>query len=217
MRDAILIQHATPDMGFDKMIYLTREHNQAYCEKFNFDYRCEISNYERHVETGQWMKIKLIQEALQAGYKYIVWIDADAMIINPSVDLRDATQADKIGACWHRIPQLHHWNVGVLYVGNSDNVVNFVDQWMASYPAPNDGWFEQGVFNRMGMTDSTVTTISDKWNATIDVSMCPDAVVLGFHGQGDSEYRYNQMKQVFYNLFPEQEAKAQGEREVTNG
>jgi hypothetical protein len=122
------------------------------------------------------------------------------MIADMETDLRDAIQAGKIGACWHRIPQINHWNVGVLYLDNSEPVRDFISDWLASYPAPKDGWFEQGVFNRMAMKSKTVVTLSDKWNATINVSMVPDAVVLGFHGAGNAQQRYGLMKQALAEL-----------------
>lgn len=197
MRDALLIQHAYPGRGFEKMIELTREHNQAYCDKHGFDFQCVVEDNLIAVDNGAWAKIKYIKEALREGYQYIVWLDADAMIIDTSVDLREAVQYKKISACWHRIPQLNHWNVGVLYIYNSPNVVDFVDKWFNSYPPPADGWFEQGVFNRLALKNNTVITASDRWNATIDVSMVPDAVVMGFHGQGDAEYRYKLIQEVF--------------------
>ena len=220
--NAVLIQQAYPEGKFPSyigMLELTAEHNKKYCERHGFDYWCEISeNEDMPLGTGGWRKIELILKALEHGYQYIVWLDADAMIKDVDTDLRDAVEVGKIGACWHRIPQLNHWNVGVLYLHNAPQVVEFVRQWLASYPPPNDGWYEQGVFNRMGMQSKVVSTISDKWNSTIDVSLVPDAVVLGFHGQGDAKQRTKIMTDAFNRLFPNEKALAtQGMSEVNNG
>jgi len=122
------------------------------------------------------------------------------MIIDFESTLEDAIVRDKIGACWHRIPQLNHWNVGVMYIHNSSDTREFIDKWLASYPPPRDGWNEQGVFNRMGREGNTVVTVSDKWNATIDVNMVPDAVVLGFHGQGGANDRYEMMSRTLEKI-----------------
>ena len=201
MNNAVLIQHSYPG-PFEKMLELTREHNNTYCNRYDFDYWLETFEKESlPMSQGAWLKIELIQRAMQQGYRDIVWLDADAMIVDVETDLRDAIQHNKIGACWHRIPQLNHWNVGVLYISNTDETRRFVDDWLASYPPPANGWFEQGVFNRMGLQSKTVVTISDKWNATIDVNMVPDAVVLGFHGQGNAEHRYKLMQQTYERLF----------------
>ena len=201
MNNAVIIQHVYPGLGFEKMMELTRTHNVSYCNFHKFDYQTHCYANELDVNNGGWVKIELIRAALKAGYEYIVWLDADAMIIDVSVDLRHAFEAGKIGAAWHRIPQLNHWNVGVMYVHNTPDTSAFISQWLASYPPPKDGWMEQGVFNRMGKAGKIVSTVSDKWNATIDVNLVPDAVVLGFHGQGDAEYRYGMMEETFKRLF----------------
>jgi len=203
MNNTVLIQQIYPDTPGVKMLELTRAHHQAYCDKWDMDYWCEISNplptYD--VALGSWGKIGLIFQAMDQGYRNIIWLDADTLIVDLQTDLRDAIQLNKIGACWHRIPQLNHWNVGALYIDNTPETFAFVDEWLASYP-PKPQWLEQGEFNRLARQSRTVVTLSDKWNSTLDVSMVPDAVVLGFHGQGNTEYRYNLMKQTYDKLFP---------------
>ena len=144
--------------------------------------------------------MELIRQGLR-GYQSVVWLDADTLITDMETDLRDAIQLEKIGACWHRIPQMDHWNVGALYLDDCEAVRDFVDQWLAEYPGLNDGWMEQGAFNRLALQSKTVVTLSDKWNATLDVNMVPDAVVLGFHGQGDTKYRTQLMRDTYQKLF----------------
>ena len=215
MNDAVLIQHVYPGAGFEPMLELTKAHHAAYCEQHGFDYWCEVYEMPGYpMASGAWVKVDLLRKAINAGYKYIVWLDADAFIVDLKADLREAIAENKIGVCWHRIPQLNHWNTGVMYVYGSPTTQNFIERWFEAYPPPNDGWFEQGVFNHMAKRDATVVTLSDKWNATIDVSMVPDAVVLGFHGQDN---RYKKMKAIFERKFPKQEAAtAQGMSEVHN-
>lgn len=201
---AVIIQHAydLPDSYFVKMMELTKEHHAEYCEAHGFDFWHTYEQGLYSMEDGAWTKIELIQRAMNQGYQDIIWIDADALIVDEKVDLRKAVEVGKIGACWHRIPQLHHWNVGVLYISNTEETHKFVDEWLATYP-PADGWREQGHFNRMALENNVVVTLSDRWNATIDVSMVPDAVVMGFHGQNPWDRRYKQMLDAFTQLYPE--------------
>lgn len=205
MNDAILIQQIYPDTPGVKLFDLTREHHQVYCDRFNIDYQCLIDDPAPHFDKnlGQWAKIELISQAMR-HYTDIIWLDADTLIKDIDVNIRYAIQTHKIGACWQRIPQfpLGHWNTGALYIHNCDRTRAFMDAWIDAYPPPNDGWLEQGIFNRLGREMGTVVTLSDKWNATIDVSMVPDAVVLGFHGQGNPENRYNVMRAAMERLFP---------------
>jgi hypothetical protein len=197
VNDAILIQHIHPGYGFEPLLDLNHDRNEAYCDRHHMDYWPERWNDERYPAiTGAWLKIVLMIQALEKDYQSIFWLDADTLIWDLETDLREAIQPGHIGACWHRIPQLHHWNVGALYLDNTPQVLRFLRAWLASYPAPPDGWNEQGVFNRLARASGTVVTVSDRWNATLDVNMVPDAVVLGFHGQGPAEHRLDLMKRT---------------------
>jgi hypothetical protein len=216
--NAVLIQQIYPDTPGVAMLEMVKEHSAEYCKRHDIAYWDFVLNPRSDFDPlqGSWGKIELIRRAMAEDYEYIIWLDADTLITDFNTDLRDAIQPGKIGACWHRIPQLSHWNVGALYVSNTAETRAFIDEWLASYPPPADDWMEQGVFNRMAMKSKTVVTLSDKWNATLDVNMVPDVVVLGFHGQGDTEYRINIMKQTMDKLFPPEKAETpQGEREVT--
>jgi len=200
---AVLIQHIYPDTPGVKLFDITREHHEKYCDKHGIDYQCVIDDPcpELDKNTGSWGKVELIRRAL-IEYDDVVWLDADTLIVDMDTSLVDGVQYGKIGACWQRIPQLPqgHWNVGALYLSSTMETMEFVQSWIAAYP-PTDGWLEQGIFNRLGHETNIVVTLSDKWNATLDVSMVPDAVVLGFHGQGDPQFRYNSMKNAFDNIF----------------
>jgi hypothetical protein len=216
MKRSILIQQIYPDTPGVKLLEMTRNHHEAYCKRHGLDYRCVIDNPSTiPPEAGSWGKIQLIKDALADGYDSVIWLDADTLIVDMDTPLTKGVVAGKIGVCWHRIPQGDHWNVGTIYLDNTEETRAFIDAWLASYPPEYDGWMEQGVFNKMAQKSKTVVTISDRWNATLAVSMVPDAVVLGFHGQGDTKYRADLMKRTMDKLFPNQKADAaQGEREV---
>ncbi len=203
MNSALLIHQIYPpgkDPGFDlSQDYLDFcvKQNQPYCERHSFDYWHSIENLnpDGNTDLGSWTKVILIQRGLEAGYKFVVWLDVDTLIWRDE-DLRNACIPEHIGVCWHRIPQLDHWNIGAMYLGNSESVRQFVKDWLSAYPGDKDGWAEQGAFNRMARKSEVVQTISDRWNATQDYSMVPDAVVLGFHGAGNPKERLEKMRQT---------------------
>ncbi len=215
MNNAVLIQQTYPGEGYEAMIELTRKRNEDYCKRWGFDYQVHIDLVvpEWKMTDGGWAKLMLIRWALDNGYESVVWLDADAMIYDLDTDLREACK--DIGACWHRIPHLHHWNVGVMYFQNSPKVKQFVNEWIDKYPGAKDGWFEQGEFNRLAMKSKIVHTLSDRWNATLNVNMVPDAVVLGFHGQGNAKQRLALMEGAL--KISEQKAAGLGLSEVQNG
>ena len=216
VNNAVLIQQVWEGAVGDKGDYLplmelTKARNEAYCARHAFDFVYHVGTLDpkyASVWDGCWPKVELIQQALRKGYQYIVWMDPDALIRDLDTDLRDACPLG-IGACWMRIPQLDHWNVGVLYLQNTPEVVRFVDEWLAQFPGDKQ-WREQGVFNAMGMKSKVVFTIADRWNATMNYSMVPDAVVLGFHGNGDAPFRLSMMQETLKHLPEESSKLAQG-------
>lgn len=196
MNNAILIQQIYPNTEGVALLELTRHRNRDYCIRWQMDFQClESASSPRYanVKDGSWSKIELIKFALENGYKYVVWLDADTLIKDLDTDLRDAC-VNGIGTCWHRIPQLNHWNVGALYFVNTPAVREFIDAWLSGFPGLGDGWNEQGVFNKLARQSRVVQTISDRWNATLNYSMVPDAVVLGYHGYGTTQERLDAMK-----------------------
>lgn len=206
MNDALLLQQAYPNMppheDYMPMLELTKERNRNYCIYNRMDFQCLASASSpkyTDVHEGGWGKIELILRALEQGYRFVVWLDSDALIKDLSADLRDGC-INGIGVCWHRIPQMNHWNTGVMYIRNTPDVVEFCTEWLAAYPGLKDGWAEQGVFNRMAVKNPVVQTISDRWNATLNYSMVPDAVVLGFHGYGTPQERFKAMQATLEQL-----------------
>jgi hypothetical protein len=201
----LIIQQVYPDVPegvpYVQMADLCKDRHDRYCEKHGFDFRYvkgPTNPKYADVHKGGWDKIQLIKDALAEGRETIVWLDADAMVYDMETDLQDAC-VEGIGVCWHRIPQLDHWNTGVMYFRNTPEVVKFVDDWISKFPG-SDRWMEQGEFNKLAMQGKIVQTISDRWNATLNYTMVPDAVVLGFHGNGTPPQRFEMMKQALAKL-----------------
>lgn len=206
MNNAILIQQCWPgDVGglgdYEPLMQLTKNRNFDYCQAHDMDFLYHVGTVDpkyANVRQGGWVKIELIQQALAKGYEYIIWLDPDTLIVNLETDLRDGCPKG-IGACWQRIPQLNHWNVGALYLQNSDAAKEFIADWLASFPGERQ-WMEQGEFNRLAMKSRVVETISDRWNSTINYSMVPDAVVIGYHGGGNAMQRLEMMQGTLEKL-----------------
>lgn len=207
MNNAVLIQHAWPaevNADYAAMLEMQVERNQMYCDRHGFDYRAVVGNVKPEYadpHSGEWPKVELIRVALADGYQYVIFLDPDTLIIDPDTDLRDGCP-EGLGACWQRIPQLNHWNTGALYIRNSEAVRGFVDEWLSRFPGEFT-WKEQGEFNKIALQSRVVQTISDRWNATLNYSMVPDAVVLGFHGNGNPAERLALMQQTYRQYTPE--------------
>ena len=187
MNDALLLQHCSENWEGANLFKITTNRNIEYCLKHKMDF--ELTMFGEAPNHGDWMKVKLIREAMNKDYKYIIWLDADAVIVDAEHDLRNACTEGKIGACRHILTKadykiyLDHFNVGVLYVYNCEETREFVDKWLEGYPGTTKpAWYEQGVFN--DINDGTIQEVDAKYNATGKVNPSPTPVVLGFHGQG---------------------------------
>ena len=203
--NAVIIQHVYSNSCFTDMLRLCIQRHMAYSAAYNMDYWAFQGGLHRsHLpEAGAWSKIDLMKMALEDGYEYVFWIDADATIMDFNTDLRESVKDIHIGACVHdpaKSPYLksldvqRHINVGVMYLRNTDETRKFVQAWYDSYPGiPR--WAEQGSFNNLLATmPGIVTEIDDKWNATVNVNMVEKPVVKGYHGVMPIENRFGLMR-----------------------
>ncbi len=194
--DCLLIQQVSENSEHINLLKITTVRNLDYCLLHKTDYELLVSG--NVLDQGGWEKVRLIRAAMELPYKYIVYLDADTVIVDMKSDLRDGCPPDKIGACRHILTNppysayLDHLNVGALYVSNCEATRAFVDEWLAGFPGTTDPpWYEQGVFNRL--RGDIVIEIDAKYNATGQVNPSPNPVVLGFHGQGDVRQRFDLM------------------------
>lgn len=202
MRDSVIIQSSWGDNAFQDMLRLTYQRHSAYARAHNFDYW--NINGHIHPETfpGGWDKIYLIKYAMKQ-YKNIIWIDADATIMDFECDLRDALKGKKfdIGACvhdadWFKEPKWQipkHMNVGVLYIRNTERSAKFIEEWLTKFPG-HKRWQEQGSFNEMAESNDIVGVVDDKWNATVNVNMVDKPAVKGYHGVNPLITRFSLMR-----------------------
>ncbi len=191
--NAVIIQHVYSNSCFADMLRLCIQRHMAYAASHNMDYWALQGGLHRlHIpEAGAWSKIDLMKMALEDGYEYVFWIDADATIMDFNTDLRDSVKDIHIGACAHdpaksdylkSLNIARHVNVGVMYLRNTEQTRSFIQAWYDSYPGiPR--WAEQGSFNNLLVNmPGIVTEIDDKWNATVNVNMVEKPVVKGYHG-----------------------------------
>jgi len=209
MKTGIIIQQCFSSGEFVDMMRLTHARHTAYARAWDMDIWTIYGDLMTHLKMyhwGGWGKIDLIRRALEQGYKYIAWIDADAAIMDFNTDLRDALKGTDalIGACLHDAPwfaslgvPVHH-NTGCMYLRGGERALAFVKAWADTYEvAIKDRWLEQGQFNRM-ITEpewaGIFAEIPAKWNSTANVNECPNPVVAGWHGVSPVAQRLEMMK-----------------------
>lgn len=188
MNDTIIFQHVLSNSPCCEWLALTTPITLQYCLKHHMDYHCIVGTMNEM--PGHWDVPLLIKSFMDLKYTNVIYLDADTVIVDSNVDMREAIVTDKIGAVWHDMVRtegdLSHFNVGALYVANTAKVRYFVDLWIAKKPGNSMNkfplTFEQGVFNTFGTEMIIIHKLDNKWNAEIGISPSDHAVVQGFHG-----------------------------------
>jgi hypothetical protein len=170
------------------------------------DYMAYFGDYSnRDVMTGGWSKIKMMIDCLEKGYEYIFYLDTDTAIVDFTTDLRDAFTDKYIGCCEHNAKNFPkdwqvptHLNVGVTFVKNRPGILDFFNEWWNAFPG-DKRWVEQGSFNELAKKYTDwVFKMDDKFNATVNVNMCENPVIIGWHGVTPNNKRFALMKQTLY-------------------
>jgi hypothetical protein len=190
--NAIICQHTLFNTRHSELLSLTINHHLNYCSKHNFDYSYECSTINQ--KTGDWDKIDTIINALKK-YKYVVWLDVDAMIVDTSVDLREA-MFKPINVCEYPDPN-KHYHVGVMYFENSPILDNFMYDW--KHCQDNKiFWAEQGVFNYFarGKYKWIVKKLGNEWNSSKYYNPSDHPIVKAWHGWTEFEPRIKSMRKA---------------------
>jgi len=148
------------DYGQPDWFHITRKNHQAYADKWGYDYiSLMIDNQAVGDRHPTWLKIREIRRALDIGqWDWVVWIDADACIVNDEVDIaqwltaKEGKQWDVVlpkmqpdhenGKCWTKL------STGLMAVRNTDYSSIILDK-MWNTP----GEFRYGGFHEQSWMD----------------------------------------------------------------
>jgi len=203
MNDTIIIQQVYSNSDYLDMVKMTIQRHLDYCNKHKMDLHLEYGNVipEYPIEYGGWAKVELIKARLNPSllYKHVIWLDADAVIVDMSADLRDACpKSEGVGMTRNPLP-FPHFNVGMMYITNGETVRRFVREWLTWYPGPINGWHEQAMLNIMQLIPTyqgILCEIDFKYNSCKDAGTQVDKpVVQAFHGAGSGYERYTKMRE----------------------
>lgn len=185
------------------MLSMTIQHHLDYCGKHNFDYSYECSTINEKV--GDWDKLDTIIKALER-YKYVVWLDVDAMIVDTSVDLREA-MVKQINLCEYPDPN-PHFHVGVIYIKQDPETMKFMLDWKHC-EENKPFWAEQGVFNFFARDKykKIVHKLDHKWNSSTFYNPSRNPVVRGWHGYTEMDPRLASMQEQLDKLYPHKKKK----------
>jgi hypothetical protein len=190
INDTLLFQHVHSNSECMQWVAATLPLTLEYCFAWKMDYQLVNRSFgiSPNGEWGHWAVPELIREFMDLGYEKIIYLDADCVIVDSTVDFRSAFLPDFIGAVWHDLSVVHpnpdwsHFNVGALYIDNSVKVRHFIDLWLAGFPGTQEfPWLDQGVFGQIGAEQGIINKLDNRWNAG-HVSPSDHMIVHGLHG-----------------------------------
>lgn len=193
----VLLQVAS-DLENQERCRLTEPIHRAYCEKWGFQHVIAAPPYAGHAQAN-WDKLKILRSLLaEREGRYVVMIDADALVARDDIDLRSALPSHAfLGVnihpyVWPSVgdgQRTFHYNCGVLYFRSSPACIEFLDYWLShESDAARAGKSEQCVLNDILLGErewqAGVATLDQRWNANVHNQPHEDAAVVAWHGAG---------------------------------
>lgn len=123
------------DENHKKLLNITRKVYQNYCYLHGYCFsELEIKEFDR---PQSWFKVKAILEAMKSNNEYILWCDADSMILNPSCKIEEIVSNDKE---FYLAKDSMGLNCGIMLIKNSSEMQSFfrtVDSLYEEYKEPH--------------------------------------------------------------------------------
>ena len=183
----MLIQFAVGE-PHESLLRLTQDHHAAFCARFGIDYnyrdKTRLTDKRPH-----WRKVQLIAEALVAGYETVMWMDADAVIMTPKIDIMSFAGPDlSVCECFDSPTVERHYNTGVLFLRNTETVRRFVSMWDAT-PDTFTGWADQQGFIDLVKQNkefrNALTILPNAFNCVPVHMEADNPFIASAHGEGD--------------------------------
>lgn len=139
-KNICMLSFATPDIDFyAKPIFKS---NKAYAEKHGYDWK-EYWETLDESRPPPWSKILYILKTLEEGYDWVFWIDADAIIMNDSIELEKFIDNEyDFALC----KDAFSWNTGAWFVKNSDKAKELLNYTYSKEEHIDAFLWEQGAF-----------------------------------------------------------------------
>jgi hypothetical protein len=128
--------------------------------------------------------VELLIEAMEQGYDRVAWVDTDCVIVDPSVDLFDASGFGvAVCECFDSPTIERHLNTGVLLAARSDATMGFLRAWNAM---PTGGkWEDQSAFIELMAARpyrDLLTILPNRFNCLAVHMEAREPIIWAFHG-----------------------------------
>lgn len=129
---------------------------RCYCNRQGYDFIEQEGSIDKS-RHPTWSKIKLVENVLDMGYDWVMWIDSDAVITNKNIKIEDIISTYDI----NRDRDINYnkdiiiakeeccdWtiNTGTFLVKNSQWSKDFLKKWYGQVQYINVGWMDNSAF-----------------------------------------------------------------------
>ena len=138
-RDGAIMQSVCSN--YDDIINITKPHNKSYANKINFDYilHKQFWDHDRH---PSWNSIYSALYLLKQGYKYVLSLDGDAVVVNQKKHILDlckeaptallhicsSKSMDGPSRCDGLQKKPMYVNAGVFLIKRDDKTIRFLEK-----------------------------------------------------------------------------------------
>lgn len=130
---------------YENVAELTRPTIESYCNKYGFHNKIIQGAAHDLQWPPSWVKIPLLRQALIEGYDIAMWIDADAIILNDTIDVRDLID-DNI---FYVSKDVNGINAGVMIWKNCQDAQDFLSKIDSMHEYYSHKWWEQGAIMKL--------------------------------------------------------------------
>jgi len=116
------------------------ETHETYCRAKGYDYLRQTASPPGLGRFAPWYKIPLVFKALRLGYQHVLFIDADAMITNPSIDVQARIAKLKGKSVLYLAEDESGANTGVFVLKNEPDAFRFLDLIWLNDQGPHRLW-----------------------------------------------------------------------------
>lgn len=143
-RRRVMVQYAIGERH-EAMLAISRSHHERYCARLGIAYSADdktpVADKRPH-----WRKVSLVLEAFAAGFDEVLWLDADSVVIDTSVDVFDFSGYEiSCCECYDSPREPRHFNTGVVFFKRTDATLRFVETWNG-IADDHVGWADQKAF-----------------------------------------------------------------------